>query len=434
MRVVLATGHPELDAFIRGLPVEVAYAANQREDVGMYLQGLAADELPDVLVAAEPLPGNPPGVSFPGAIHRYWPEIRLLWLARRDSTGTRLDELRESGVHVIVGQVSGQELAALIGVAMPLEAEDAGEPAGQQGEAPPDEPALTAPPMPARVATSDTLDAQPEPEVEEAFVSPVSPVGAETDDIAPKAGQAMIVAVWSPKSEGATATALHLARLLSASAPTILMDLNLRRPMVADFFRDGENNVDFTEHSLDTVWPNLEAGTLTPELLRETVWKEEGKNPLHTLGGTRMPEYATNYGIAPIVQLLQVVRNSHQHIVLDVGPDMDNAGTEAALTYADVVLVVLNPSWFSLNNYHRVRTLLTNRLGIDAENHRIVLRKRPDAPYTPDDVAEFVGSPVVGLIPAVPDMDRYLSLGEFLTPHSSKQAGEYLRTVQQLAQ
>jgi len=432
MRVLLATG-PKLEAlgaYVRTLPCQVVFTASQREDVGEYLQGLGAEEVPDVLLAAESLPGNPPGISFATAIRRYWPDVRVIWLAREINDEARR-ELENAGVAVVAGQISGRQIAALIGVSETALDQVEGEEmrlAHHQPSALGD--------VPAASGGATRVEPAPSLPVEAVSLQPENGTTVESDNSGPARSQ--VVAVWSPKSEGATTTALHIAKMLSQSKPTVLLDLNLKRPQLASFFRDGESAADFSNHSLDLLWPNLDGGTLTAELLQETVWKGKEKNAPSVLGGIRRREYFSGYSLRPVVELIRMAQGAYGHVVIDVSADLDNAGAEAAFALADVILVVMKPTWFTLEAYTEARRIQSEvepdpdtHLKPDVTRHRILLIKDAQAPYTAADVSRFCSVPVIGTLPYVPEMDRALSLGECLSG-STKAASEYLRVLQGL--
>lgn len=237
-----------------------------------------------------------------------------------------------------------------------------------------------------------------------------------------------LVTVWSPKSEGATVTALHLATAFAKRHSTLLVDLNLRRPQLADTLR----GLDLSLHNVDTVYPQAQVGSLTSELLRATVWQSQAQQRLSLMGGILHPENATNYDLGPLSHLLDLCSTTYPRVVADVGGELDTAGTEAALTHASCVLVVMRATLLSIRTYQRLRALLV-RLGIDVSTHRLVLTSyRPDDPYEPPEVARECELPIAGIVPFCMQLDTALSVGQTLTP-GPRANTSYLRSIDNLA-
>lgn len=236
-----------------------------------------------------------------------------------------------------------------------------------------------------------------------------------------------LIAVWSPKSEGATVTALHLAAALSARRETLLLDLNLRRPLLDLLVRD----LDLSAHHLDALYPQAHVGALTPEFLRAAARRTPAYPRLHLLGGARRPENAAAYELAPLVQLLTVATRTFPTVVLDLSPDLDTASTEAGLATANVVLVVLRSTLPSIRTYMRQRDLLT-RLNLSLASHRLVITSsRPDDPYDARVVARECAVPLAASLPYSSYLDTAISMGQLLPPGRSN--NPYLRAVQTLA-
>ena len=425
MRIVIATGVPPVDAFLQALPADQTWTAARREDVAMHLSDHAPDEMPNVVIVGEPLPGDPQGHDFPLMIRRYFPSVRVLYLARDGFA--KPEDFDTAGVEVLVGHVTGSRLAGLLGIPLPgiqLVA------SGSKTDASP-APAQTAarPVVPPGFAASEArveaTNAAPIPDVAEVEV--VDPPAPEPDAPPPPPAGG-VVAVWSPKSEGATVTALHLAHALAVNGPTLLLDLNLRRPAIATSLKDA----DLAEHNVDQLWSMLAVDSLTPEYLgSQAVLLAKAKGAPALLGGTMHAEYAGTYPLESVSRLLAVARSRFNNVVVDIPADLDNAATEAAQATADVVLVVLRANLLSLKTYERVRSY-ASELGVDSKKHRIVLTaRRAEDPYGVDEIAKHLQVPVVATLPFAPMLDTAISKGELLTP-GSKTANEYLKTLQGL--
>lgn len=237
-----------------------------------------------------------------------------------------------------------------------------------------------------------------------------------------------IVAVWSPKSEGATVTALHLARAAAPQEETLLLDLNLRRPQVEAAL---PRAVSLERNAVDMLLPQAQVGTLTAAFLREVAARPEKAGPA-VVAGLRQPEYGSTLESAPLGTLLRVARSAFPLTVVDVAADLENAGTDAALAHADLILVVLRGTWLSLHAYHHLHNLLI-QLGSDVSRHRLVLTQaHPGDPYRPVEAAEYVGVPVLQRLPFVPELDVAIGLGEPVRS-ASRAAADYLRQIGQLA-
>ncbi len=124
MRVLAASGMTQVDLFVCQLPCAVETAAS-REEVTAYLADCPLEALPSVLVTGEPLQGAPAGNEFPLTVRRYFPSVRVVYLARDGFSVP--DDFAVNGIDVVIGQVSGSHLANLIGVnpepRVPTEAE-----------------------------------------------------------------------------------------------------------------------------------------------------------------------------------------------------------------------------------------------------------------------------------------------------------------------
>lgn len=380
MKVLVASGVAELDEYLASYPAEVT-TATSREEVAVFLSQATVETMPDVLVIGEPLPGNPPSNDFPLVILQYWPQVKVLWLARPGFAGEVLNRCLEVGVQVIIGQVSASELMAAIAAVAPTGAP----------ESPP-------------------VDGGPDVQSSQAKSVPQ--------------GSGGIIAVWSPKSEGATVTALHLSVALAKHQETLLVDMNLRRSMLESCLR----GLDLAEHNIDMLYPQAQVGSLTGEFLKATVWRSKDLKHLSYLGGIRHPEFSTNYMVQPLTHLLELSAATYSNVVVDVGGELDNAGTEAALSRADSVLVVLRATLLSVHTYLNLREFLT-RLGVSVTNHRLVVAsKRQEDPYDEDVLAKECGVPLVASLPLCPGLDKAISMGNLLEP-GSRTTNQYWNAI-----
>lgn len=385
MKLLVASGVTELDQYFASYPAEVS-TARSREEVAITLGQATKETMPDVLVLGEPLPGNPRSNEFPLIVLQYWPQVKVVWLARPGSSGTVLERCRQAGVQVIVGQVAASELTNVIQ-------------------------AITPETVPTEHAQVEVIPPG----------QPDSPLPVEEPTVGKPGG---LIAVWSPKSEGATVTALHLAAALAKHKDTLLIDMNLRRPMLEPCVR----GLDLSGHNIDMLYPQAQVGSLTAEFLNATVWRAKERKNLSYLGGIRQPEFSTNYMVQPLARLLDFAAATYSNVVVDVGGELDNAGTEAALSRADVVLVVLRATFLSVHTYLNLREFLS-RLGVNVNTHRLIITsKRQEDPYGEEMIARESGVPLAAVLPLCPGLDKAISMGNLLEP-GSKTANEYLKAV-----
>lgn len=216
-----------------------------------------------------------------------------------------------------------------------------------------------------------------------------------------------LIVVWSPKSEGASTTAWHLATVAGKQEDTLLLDLNLVRPLLGRVWQEDVRET----HSWELLWPMVESRALTPEALRRNVLgsKEMG---FSLLAGTTAPAAAfLTYTVDPMLWLLEAARNAYQTVIVDVSAEVNNGAIEAALGVADRVLVVMRGNWYS------VATLSTSQqtaaqLQLDRAKWRTAMIQQPEAPYQAKEIAAYTRISHSIEIPWVSDMDKRIALGE----------------------
>jgi hypothetical protein len=132
--------------------------------------------------------------------------------------------------------------------------------------------------------------------------------------------------------------------------------------------------VDKPDVTLDGVRPELRAGTLTGEKLRQYAFRSPKLGGLHVLFGNMAREQAEYYEPEDMMQLLAASRAAFDLTIADVSAYWDNAATICAMREADDKFLVTtdNLSHFQ-EDIHRWTGQVGSQFGIMPEQFQLVL-------------------------------------------------------------
>ncbi|GBF77109.1 hypothetical protein PA598K_05633 [Paenibacillus sp. 598K] len=133
----------------------------------------------------------------------------------------------------------------------------------------------------------------------------------------------------------AFATAAQVASL--SSQPVGLLCLNLKSAKLHRYL-----GVDRPSVTLDSLRPELRAGTLTPDKLRSAAYTPPSCPGLSILFGNLMRDQAEFFTPEDMEHLLAVARQTYRLTVADVSAYWDNAATITAMRAADSRLVAMS--------------------------------------------------------------------------------------------
>jgi len=171
-----------------------------------------------------------------------------------------------------------------------------------------------------------------------------------------------IITVWHPKpGDGGSFTALNLFNLLKkelTEEKICLADFDIPRPYLRYYLRLDECTV------IDNLRPYIAAGNLIGKIL-EQVAVRINKNASF-IGGVKRIENPDKYTDNHFKAIIEVSREVYDHIVIDAGSLPDNAGTIEALRQADIVIMLIKPSFISQVYMEQLLGLLPG-MGIEKE-------------------------------------------------------------------
>jgi MinD-like ATPase involved in chromosome partitioning or flagellar assembly len=132
--------------------------------------------------------------------------------------------------------------------------------------------------------------------------------------------------------------------------------------------------VDKPDVSLDGVRPELRAGTLTGDKLRQYAFRSPKLGGLHVLFGNMAREQAEYYEPEDMKQLIAASREAFDLTIADVSAYWDNAATICAMTEADERFLVTTDSLSHFQeDIHRWTGQVGSQFGMTPEQFRLVL-------------------------------------------------------------
>lgn len=132
--------------------------------------------------------------------------------------------------------------------------------------------------------------------------------------------------------------------------------------------------VDKPDVTLDGVRPELRAGTLTGDKLRQYAFRSPKLGGLHVLFGNMAREQAEYYEPNDMLQLLKASREAFELTIADVSAYWDNAATVCAMRDADdrFLITTDNISHFQ-EDIHRWTGQVGSQFGMPPEQFQLVL-------------------------------------------------------------
>jgi MinD-like ATPase involved in chromosome partitioning or flagellar assembly len=132
--------------------------------------------------------------------------------------------------------------------------------------------------------------------------------------------------------------------------------------------------VDKPDVTLDGIRPELRAGTLTGDKLRQYAFRSPKLGGLHVLFGNMAREQAEYYEAEDMKQLLAASREAFDLTIADVSAYWDNAATVCAMAEADDRFLVTTDSLSHFQeDFHRWTGQVGSQFGMTPEQFRLVL-------------------------------------------------------------
>ena len=128
--------------------------------------------------------------------------------------------------------------------------------------------------------------------------------------------------------------------------------------------------------TLDSLRPELRAGTLTPGRLRQCAYQSPRLGSLHVLFGNLAREQAEYYEPEDIIRLLAAAREAFELTVADVSAYWDNAATICAMKEAQMRFLVTTGSLSHFQeDIHRWAGQVGGMFGLSPDSFRMILLK-----------------------------------------------------------
>ncbi|CAM4477677.1 P-loop NTPase family protein [Paenibacillus tarimensis] len=206
----------------------------------------------------------------------------------------------------------------------------------------------------------------------------------------------LVTFTGSTPSIGTTTAALAAAWRIAerSSLPVAYLCLNLKSSKLHRYLR-----VDKPAITLDSLRPELKAGLLTPEKLRQAVFRPAAAPNLNILFGSMMRDQAEFFSPEEIRHLLETARTVFGLIVADVNAYWDNAATVTALLEADSRILVTTTALSHFQEDTRRWLGQSSPLfGIPSEAYETVVVRPPwrNGGYTMKDIEKESGLAAIG--------------------------------------
>lgn len=368
LRVVAGTGVEQLDLYLRErIPeIEVVAVASDRHG---FLELLARHQ-PEVAVFSYTLPGDVPDDRIPEMVRARSPRTRVVFVldARNPEAFSRAcNAAIDQGFYDIFSNREPLKVSALReAILHPHRYEDI-----------------------AHLHTST----EPTGELPATLREQVEEAAASTGERAQPTLRPLLVSVWSPKAgSGATTVAVRLAlRAAQRELKVALYDFNLLHSHVAfhlGVLREGTGFEALIALERPVTWPDVR---------RELILTQR----VHVFPGlpTR-PELSQRIQAQWLECILDHTRNEFDLSIFDLHPDLDEPGTFMAIKRSVAIVVVVTQDPACIHEATRQLSML-RRLNVPARRLRLVVNRAirgvPD--LSEEDVAEYLGLPVVASIP-----------------------------------
>lgn len=214
-------------------------------------------------------------------------------------------------------------------------------------------------------------------------------------------------------SKGGCGTSFVAANLaLALQAPTVIVDLNLQAGDLDIFFGIKPK---FSIADLVVNRARLDEGLLASYLAPHSA-------ELAVLPAPRNADAAEDIRPEPLIEVLQVLRENHDYVVLDL-PHTFDANTLAALDNADDIMLVLTLDILAVRSAQRALTIF-DRLGYQRSKVKLVINKwskqsnlelRHVERYLGEKIAGFISNDYAAAINSI-NLGQPLAGGSYASP------------------
>lgn len=388
------------------------------------LSALGREELPDLLVLHQLLPGPHSPLDFLRRVRAAAPELRVIYLAVE---GPRLEEVLQeliaAGIYdFLTGRFHPSELAQLI--EHPRSRADVRHLERQS-------PAPGAPGAPGgrgwgwrRGGARGAGGGHGAPGglggpgaggnggAPGGSSGPGSPGGPGTEPPQPatRVLPAKVVAFWGPCRAGTSTLLANLAALLAMDPDlrVVAVDFNLIAPslgLMLDAF--GEANP--YDHCMTQLLPELEGDRLTPDRLESYLLEVPRVPGLKLFPGLFHPLALPRFREEHAQRILQMLRERYHLVLVDLPPALDFITTFPTLDTAQQVFALFTPHYPT--RFHLKRYLLhLPEFGWELDRFTLVCNDARR--IRPESLREELGRPVGAVVPHLPEMAAWVERGE----------------------
>lgn len=179
-----------------------------------------------------------------------------------------------------------------------------------------------------------------------------------------------VTAFWSVeggvgKTTLASAYAVHLAK--SNPDKVVLLDFNEVFPRVHKAF-----NAKLV--SLNPIYDALEKGELSADVLSSILQKRQG---VWIFAGVSLSEFE-QFKPEHFIKIISVARQMFPKIVIDVNSGLFFSATYAALKESDEIMMLVEPSTYSLEDAVLARDFIVNSWGVEGKINAVLNKKDND--------------------------------------------------------
>lgn len=232
-----------------------------------------------------------------------------------------------------------------------------------------------------------------------------------------------VITVYSPASQGATTIAAHLAAAIAkeSNSNVCILDYNPLKPWILKV-------IDTTaEFSLQDALDAITKGSLTTELLQGIVKPSKHIKNLYFMPGlTDMNDYYTST-VEQYEEIIRKVQLSYDYVVIDTHSFYDMLPTDAALRFADKVVVPVEADKYSIEHLNRYIKMFEQYDDYDIGKFHAVFNRYSGSNLTSIEAESITDLKVLGYI----SYDKSYTAGQNAFNHS-KVMKEYGTIIKKL--
>jgi MinD-like ATPase involved in chromosome partitioning or flagellar assembly len=232
-----------------------------------------------------------------------------------------------------------------------------------------------------------------------------------------------VIAVFAPCHSGTTTLAANISLMLANKIDGVaLIDLNTTKPDVKTHYGITHyNNLDSAMTLL--AGNNLNSITLTANMVEH--------NRISVLLGTQNP-FTCNFDDSAVKKLIEQARSTFNLTIIDVSGDIGNWGTLAALQAADKIIIVLEQHIACLQYYNQIKSEVFPNYGIDDAKVDIILnRYHEKASLSPGEVKVSIGHELSCVLNETNDVYTSISIGTPLVQNvTTKMGREFVKSLE----